>query len=234
MKYRDIFEGTFIERPHRFGAMVDIDGKAEYVHVKNTGRCRELLVSGARVFLERSSNQKRKTAFSLISVISKDLLINIDSQAPNKVVEESITNGAIPQFRDVAFLKREKTYGNSRFDLYFERKNGKRGFIEVKGVTLDVDGVAMFPDAPTERGLKHLLELRKALAEGYEAYVFFLIQYSPVKSFSPNFSTDPKFAAGLQNVCEEGVEAIAYDSCVNSSAIIIGNQVKINILPDNS
>jgi sugar fermentation stimulation protein A len=226
MKYKNIFEGTFIERPHRFGAMVDIGGKAEYVHVKNTGRCRELLIPGARVFLERSSNQNRKTAYSLISVMRDNLLINIDSQVPNKVVEESITKGMIPQFRDVALLKRERTYGNSRFDLYFERENGRKGFIEVKGVTLDVDGVAMFPDAPTERGLKHLLELKKALAEGYEAYVFFLIQYSPVKSFTPNFLTDSQFSKGLKAVNEAGVGYLVYDSVVNIDSITLGKPVK--------
>lgn len=234
MKYRNIFEGTFIERPHRFGAMVDMGGKAEYVHVRNTGRCKELLMPGAKVFLEKSSNSNRKTNFSIISVEKGNLLINIDSQVPNKVVEESIKNGMIPQFGDITLLKREKTYGNSRFDIYFERENGRKGFMEVKGVTLDVDGVAMFPDAPTERGLKHLIELKNAFTDGYEAYIFFLIQYSPVKSFSPNSTTDPKFAAGLQNVCDEGVEAIAYDSCVSRDSITIGSPVKINILQDNS
>ena len=229
MKYDNILEGVFIERPHRFGAMVDIDGRVEYVHVKNTGRCRELLIPGVRVFLEKSKKDNRKTGFSLVSVVKGNLLINIDSQVPNKVVEESILSKAIPEFADVVHLKRESRYGNSRFDLYFERANGSSGFIEVKGVTLDNEGTAMFPDAPTQRGLKHLLELEKAAAEGYEAYVFFLVQYSPAKVFIPNFRTDPDFSKGLTNVNNNGVKVIAYDSIVEKDSIVINEPIAINL-----
>ncbi|HRX41639.1 MAG TPA: DNA/RNA nuclease SfsA [Clostridia bacterium] len=229
MKYDNILEGVFIERPHRFGAMVDIDGRVEYVHVKNTGRCRELLIPGVRVFLEKSKKDNRKTGFSLVSVVKGNLLINIDSQVPNQVVEESILIKAIPEFADVVHLKRESRYGNSRFDLYFERDNGSSGFIEVKGVTLDNDGTAMFPDAPTQRGLKHLLELEKAAAEGYEAYVFFLAQYSPAKVFVPNFRTDPNFSEGLNKVNDNGVKIIAYDSIVEKDSIVINEPIAINL-----
>jgi len=199
------------------------------VHVKNTGRCRELLIPGVRVFLEKSKKDNRKTGFSLISVVKGNLLINIDSQVPNKVVEESILSKAIPEFADVVNLKRESRYGNSRFDLYFERANGFRGFIEVKGVTLDNDGTAMFPDAPTQRGLKHLMELEKAAAEGYEAYVFFLVQYSPAKVFMPNFRTDPDFSKGLTKVNDNGVKIIAYDSIVEKDSIVINEPIAINL-----
>ena len=229
MKYKDISEGIFLQRPHRFGAMVEINGKTEYVHVKNTGRCRELLIPGAKVYLEKSFNENRKTGYSLISVVRGNLLINMDSQVPNKVVEESINRGLIPEFDDIIFLKRESSYGNSRFDLYYERENGCKGFIEVKGVTLDVDGVAMFPDAPTERGLKHLLELEKASEEGYEAFVFFLVQYSPVKEFKPNSGTDPEFSTGLEKVFGKGVGIIAYDCITDRDSIVIGSPVEVKL-----
>lgn len=229
MKYKDIYEGIFLERPHRFGAMVEIDKQIEYVHVKNTGRCKELLISGVKVYLEKSNNPKRKTKFSLISVEKGNLLINIDSQVPNSVIEDSIRFGLLNEFMDISFLQREKTFGNSRFDLYFERENGNRGFIEVKGVTLDVDGTAMFPDAPTVRGTKHLIELSKAVTEGYEAFVVFLIQYSPVNQFIPNYITDPVFTNSLKKVCREGVKILAYDSVIGRDSIILGNPVEIRL-----
>lgn len=228
----NIYEGIFFERPHRFGAIVDINGEAEYVHVKNTGRCKELLIPGTKVYLEKSSNPNRKTAYSLISVQKDRLLINIDSQVPNQVVEDAIRENKIQQFADLAFLKREVTYENSRFDLYFERKNKSKGFIEVKGVTLDIDGTAMFPDAPTKRGTKHLLELKKAYNEGYETYIFFLIQYRPVKRFIPNYATDPVFSNTLNKVSKKGVTAIAFDSIVTVDSIDIGKQISLEILPE--
>ena len=229
VRYKNIHEGLFLERMHRFGAIVEIEGHTEYVHVKNTGRCREILVPGTRVFLEKKLGEERKTRYSLISALRGNLLINIDSQVPNTVVHEAITNHQISEFKDITYLKREKSYGKSRFDLYFERDNGSRGFIEIKGVTLDSEGKAMFPDAPTKRGLKHLNELSYAKAEGYESYVIFLVQYSPVRFFTPNQKTDPDFAEGLKNAVKSGVIAMAFDSHVNEDSISLGTGVEIRL-----
>lgn len=224
MKYSNIYQGKFLERPNRFIAICEIDGKKEICHVKNTGRCRELLVKGATVYLEKSSNPNRKTQYDLVSVQKNDKLINMDSQIPNYVVVESINK----VFDKVIFVKQEYKYGNSRFDIYIEKETEKI-FVEVKGVTLEEDGVVRFPDAPTERGVKHLKELQKAVSEGYRACVVFLVQMQDVKYFEPNSETHPEFANELKNAYENGVEIFVYDSIVTPDEIKLNKSVKIKM-----
>lgn len=224
MRYNNIHKGTFIERPNRFIAICKINGKEEICHVKNTGRCRELLVKGTTVYLEKSSNPNRKTEFDLVSVQKNDKLINMDSQIPNYVVAESLDK----IFNGITYVKQEYKYGNSRFDIYVETKTEKI-FVEVKGVTLENDGVVRFPDAPTERGIKHLKELQKAVAEGYRACVVFLVQLHGVKYFEPNYETHPEFAKELKNAYENGVEIFVYDSVVTPEEIIMNNRIELKM-----
>ncbi|MBQ3523083.1 MAG: DNA/RNA nuclease SfsA [Clostridia bacterium] len=224
MKYSNIYKGTFIERPNRFIAVCEIDGKKETCHVKNTGRCRELLVKGATVYLEKSSNPNRKTQFDLVAVEKNDILINMDSQIPNFVVAESLNK----IFSDIIFVKQEYKYGNSRFDIYIETEIEKI-FVEVKGVTLEDNGVVRFPDAPTERGIKHLKELQKAVLDGYRACVIFLVQMQDVKYFEPNYKTHPEFAEELKRANKNGVEIFVYDSIVTPDEIKLNNPIKIKM-----
>ena len=224
MKYNNIYKGKFIERPNRFIAICEINGANEICHVKNTGRCRELLVKGTVVYLEKSSNPNRKTQYDLVSVEKNGKLINIDSQIPNFVVAESINK----IFKDVISVNQEYKYGNSRFDIYVETKT-ERIFVEVKGVTLENDGVVRFPDAPTERGVKHLKELQKAVVEGYRACVVFLVQMRGVKYFEPNIETHLAFANELKKASENGVETFVYDSIVTPEEIIMNNKVEIKM-----
>lgn len=224
MKYNNIYEGEFLERPNRFIAICEIDGKKEVCHVKNTGRCRELLQKGVTVYLEKSTNQNRKTQFDLVAVQKNDRLINMDSQAPNFVVAESLDK----IFKDITYIKQEYKYGNSRFDIYVETKTEKI-FVEVKGVTLEKDGVVRFPDAPTERGIKHLQELQKAILDGYRACVIFLIQMINVEYFEPNYDTHPQFAEELKRARENGVEIFVFDSVVTPDEIKMNNKVKIKM-----
>ena len=224
MKYSNIYKGTFLERPNRFIAICEINGKEEICHVKNTGRCRELLVKGATVYLEKSSNPNRKTQYDLVCVQKNNKLINMDSQIPNYVVTESLDK----IFNDITYVKQEYKYGNSRFDIYVETKTDKI-FVEVKGVTLENDGVVRFPDAPTERGIKHLKELQKAVAEGYRACVVFLVQLHGVKYFEPNYETHPEFAKELKNAYENGVEIFVYDSVVTPEEIIMNNRIELKM-----
>jgi sugar fermentation stimulation protein A len=226
MKYNHIIQGIFIKRINRFVAHVWIDGIEEVVHVKNTGRCKELFIPGTTVILERAQNPERKTRFSIIAIYKGKQLINIDSQVPNQVAFEALQRGRIVQIPDVDRVKKEVTYGNSRFDLYFESE-ASRGFIEVKGVTLEEDGLVMFPDAPTLRGTKHVMEMIKAVENGYKGYIFFLIQMKGVKHFSPNGKTDPAFSAALRLAVQKGVILLAYDSLVREDEIVIGDQVDI-------
>ncbi|GKX31842.1 sugar fermentation stimulation protein [Vallitalea longa] len=226
MIYKDIVEGIFIERPNRFIAKVLINGILETVHVKNTGRCKEILVEGTKIFLQKSNNPNRKTKYSLISAYKDDMLINIDSQVPNYVVYEAIADNKIREFVDCDILKREQKYKNSRFDLYYE-KNNKKGFIEVKGVTLENDGLAMFPDAPTKRGTKHLEELIDATCNGYESNLFLLIQIDDINKFKPNHVTDKLFAKTLLKAKDAGVRILCYNSLVTKDEIIIGSKAKI-------
>lgn len=210
MEYKKIVEGIFLRRENRFSAYVLLEGKEEHVHVKNTGRCKELLLPGATVFLEGAENPNRKTKYSLVAVYKGDLLINMDSQAPNEAVAEALAEGRILEIGAVDFLRREVTFGNSRFDLYYEA-GAMKGFIEVKGVTLETEGVARFPDAPTIRGRKHLLELVEAVAQGYEATVLFLVQMQGVTHFQPHWERDPAFGEALLLAQAAGVRILAYD-----------------------
>ncbi|HEX7713977.1 MAG TPA: DNA/RNA nuclease SfsA [Bacillota bacterium] len=228
MKYPSIVRGVFLDRPNRFIAKVMIDGILETVHVKNTGRCREILRPGAAVILERAGHPGRKTAYSLVAVYKGDLLINIDSQIPNQVVAEALRQGLLPEFGNPVRIAREVVFGNSRFDLYYENESEK-GYIEVKGVTLERDGTALFPDAPTERGTKHLLELIEAAKSGYTAAIFFLIQMKGPIRFQPNTLTDPKFAEALLLAKDSGVKVLAYDSVVSKDGIVMGGPVPLDL-----
>lgn len=228
MKYKEVIEGIFVKRPNRFIAHVIIDGKETIVHVKNTGRCKEILIPGTKVILERGTNPERKTPYSLIAGYKENMLINIDSQIPNAAAFEAIREGMIPQIGKVDTLKREVTFGNSRFDLYFEAGE-RKGFIEVKGATLEVDGEARFPDAPTTRGAKHVNELVEAKRQGYEAYILFVIQMKPITTFTPNDSTDKAFGDALRNASKNGVEVLAYDCIVKEDEMALDREVKVEL-----
>lgn len=225
MKYYRIKEGKFISRPNRFIAKVEIDGKAEICHVKNTGRCRELLIPGARVLVEESDNPARKTRYDLVQVYKDQLLVNMDSQMPNYLVKEWIEKGDV--FPEFTLLQTEKRYGNSRFDLYVEYQ-GKKAFIEVKGVTLEQNGMARFPDAPTQRGIKHMKELSCCIGEGYEAWIFFVIQMGGVTCFGPNWKTHPEFGSELLRAREAGVHVQAWDCTVRPGEIFINSRIPID------
>lgn len=228
MKYPNIKQGIFLERPNRFIAHILVDGVLEIVHVKNTGRCREILQPGVNVILEKAGHSKRKTLYSLIAVYKDRMLINIDSQVPNQVIYEGLKQGLLPEFGKLTRIAKEVRRGNSRLDLYYENELGK-GFIEVKGVTLERDGMALFPDAPTERGVKHLLELVEAVKSGYQGCLFFLIQMTGPTSFQPNAVMDPKFSEALLLADNSGVKIMAYDSIVTEDGIILGKPVKVCI-----
>lgn len=224
MKYNNIVKGEFIDRPNRFIANVIVDNIIEVCHVKNTGRCKELLVKGTTVYLQKSDNINRKTKYDLIAVQKGDRLINMDSQVVNYVALEYIPN----LFENIRLIKPEYKYGNSRFDIYVETENEKI-FIEVKGVTLENDGVVRFPDAPTERGVKHLKELQKAVTEGYKAYVMFVVQMSDVKYFEPNSETHPEFAEELRSAKNNGVIPLAFDCAVTPDSIKIRKPILIKL-----
>lgn len=229
MEYQNIVEGRFINRINRFIAEVEIDGVIEKVHVKNTGRCKELFIEGQTIYLEKSNNPNRKTGYSLISIYKGDMLVNIDSQVPNKVIYDAIMNNEIEGLENLSVLKREYTYGNSRFDLYFQRENGSEGFIEVKGCTLERDGYATFPDAPTVRGTKHVKELIHARQNGYESYVVILIQLKPVSYFTPNSLMDPEFAEALKSAVKAGVNVLAFDAIIGQTTIDLGQSIPVKL-----
>ncbi len=230
IKYKEIKEGVFIERPNRFIAKVLVDGKEETVHVKNTGRCKELLVKGAKVYLYVSDNENRKTKYDLICVekVTKDktLLINMDSQIPNDAAEEWLKRGVL--FSENSIIRREVKYKNSRFDFYIEDGN-RKVFLEVKGVTLENNGTAMFPDAPTERGVKHINELISCISDGYEAYILFVIQMKGVNAFVPNDKTHRAFGDVLRKAEKQGVKILAVDSVVKKDSIEIDEYIKVNL-----
>lgn len=231
MKYQNIVTGKFISRPNRFIANVLIDGRLEKCHVKNTGRCRELLVENANVYLEKSDNSSRRTRYSVIAVEKGGRLINIDSQAPNKVFLEAVVNGRIelPGLGRIINIKAEKTYGRSRFDFYLEGENGP-AFAEVKGVTLEESGIVKFPDAPTLRGERHVYELTNALKDGYKAYLVFIVQMDDVEYFLPNDLTHPGFAKALRTAREAGVHIMAYETDVAPGSIeLSGGQCRVVI-----
>ena len=232
MRYKNIVKGIFKSRPNRFIAKVEVEGKEETVHVKNTGRCRELLRENATVYLEKSSNPNRKTAFDLVAVEKaregKDnLLVNMDSQIPNAVAYEWF-KGENPLFSKNAKIRREVTFGDSRFDLYIE-DGDRKAFVEVKGVTLEFDGLALFPDAPTERGVKHINELIKAKEAGYEAYILFVIQMKEIHTFSPHKEMHKDFAEALNNAYNNGVKVIAMDCVVAPEGMVIDKEVEVKL-----
>ena len=228
MEYGKMMEARFLRRVNRFTAFVELNGQEEMVHVKNTGRCRELLLEGARVFLEEADKEGRKTKYSLIAVYKGDVLVNMDSQAPNQMAAEALAEGKIEEIGEVDFLKREVKYENSRFDIYYQKRE-KKGFIEVKGVTLEEYGIAKFPDAPTERGAKHLRELIKAKEEGYEATVLFVIQMKGIREFRPNEERDQNFTAALREAAAAGVKILAYDCGVQVGKVWIEDRIPVNI-----
>lgn len=225
MNYSNWKSGRFLARPNRFVAHVEVDGRLEICHVKNTGRCRELLTPGAAVYLERASNPARKTRYDLIAVEKGARLVNIDSQAPNQVFAEWIRGGGIP---GVTLLRPECRRGDSRFDFYLEA-DGRRMFAEVKGVTLERDGTVLFPDAPTQRGAKHLRELARCIGEGYDACAAFVIQLRGAVRFIPNVETDPGFTQALLDARDAGVRLIAFDCNVTPGGITAGDPVKIEL-----
>ena len=224
MIYKNIVAGNFLSRPNRFIAQVNINGINETVHVKNTGRCKELLTDNAKVLCQHFANTSRKTAYDLISVYKGDRLINMDSQAPNKVFKEFLEKNIL--FENIEIIKPECKYQNSRFDFYVKTAD-KEIFIEVKGVTLEENGVVLFPDAPTERGIKHLNDLVTANNNGYDAYVVFVVQLENVKYFTPNSKTHKAFAQALSNAKNNGVNVLCYDCKVTETTLDINNPVEV-------
>ena len=215
--------GVFLARPNRFVAHVAIDGKECICHVKNTGRCRELLPAGAEVWCQESDNPNRKTKYDLITVRKGDRLINMDSQAPNIAAREWLLSGGLGEITD---LRPETVHGDSRFDFSFI-KDGKKCFLEVKGVTLENNGVCAFPDAPTERGAKHLRGLARAAGAGYGAYVLFVVQMENVRYLHPNDATDPGFGQALRNAAEAGVQIVALDCRVTPGSMILNKSLPV-------
>ena len=223
MQYGEVKAGRFLARPNRFIAHVDIDGMETVCHVKNTGRCRELLVPDARVYLEKGTNPKRKTAWDLIAVEKGDKLINMDSQAPNRVFGE-FARTYDPQAETV---RSEYRYGNSRIDFCLEHGDGSLHLVEVKGVTLEQEGHARFPDAPTERGIKHIRELMEAVRLGHRATVFFVVQMAQVLDFAPNDETHPAFGAVLREAAAAGVQVVAYTCRVTQTTLEIDRVIPV-------
>lgn len=226
MKYKETEKAVFLKRPNRFIAEVEIQGKRETVHVKNTGRCKELLIPGTEVILEKSGNPNRKTKYDLICVNKQGRLVNMDSQIPNKAAEEWIKKGGL--FPEEVTIRPEKKYGNSRFDLYVESPV-RRAFVEVKGVTLEENNIVRFPDAPTVRGIKHVEELIHCMEEGYEVYLLLVIQMKGVKKFMPNWDTQPEFGEALIKAEKAGVKILARDCLVTEDTIEIQEEVPVDL-----
>jgi sugar fermentation stimulation protein A len=224
MQYQSVRPAVFLSRPNRFIAKVEIDGQEETVHVKNTGRCKELLIPGRTVWLEEGSNPNRKTKYDLIAVDKDGLLVNMDAQAPNKVFAEWASAGQFVP--NLTLLRPETTWGKSRFDFYWEAGD-RKGFVEVKGCTLEDDGFCSFPDAPTERGVKHLNELAACMADGYEAAVCFVIQMEGMKQFSPNDATHPAFGNALRTASAAGVQVLALGCHVEPDRLQITHHIPV-------
>ncbi|MEX1377854.1 MAG: DNA/RNA nuclease SfsA [Eubacteriales bacterium] len=219
-------QAKFLSRPNRFIANIEIEGEQHICHVKNTGRCKELLIPGSTVYVKQHSNPKRKTNYSLISVLKGDMIINIDSQVPNKAMHKWLLQGNL--FKDVEYIKPEYKYGDSRIDFFIKTKD-KKVLLEVKGVTLEENGIAMFPDAPTERGVHHVHQLMKAKSEGYESYIIFVIQMNTAKYFTPNYRTHPEFGEALKQAQKQGVNILAYDCYVTEDSIAINNNCPVRL-----
>lgn len=223
MRYEHMVQGIFLKRPNRFIAHVQINGREEICHVKNTGRCRELLIPGVRVWCRYADDPNRKTNYDLIAVEKDHRLINMDSQAPNAAVKEWLQQGGLGKIDD---LCPETVYGRSRFDFSFV-KDGRVCFLEVKGVTLEHNGLCAFPDAPTQRGARHLCELAQAVTEGFGAYVLFVIQMQDVHSLRPNDDTDPAFGKALRAAAAAGVQVLAMDCAVTPDSMILREPVQV-------
>ena len=226
MRYENIRPAIFLNRPNRFIANIRLDGNAVACHVKNTGRCRELLLPGARVLVQMSGAAGRKTSCDLIAVWKGSRLFNMDAQAPNRVFGEWLSGGGLGV--TPGLIRPECTHGDSRFDFYFEA-NGRRAFAEIKGVTLEEEGVARFPDAPTERGVKHLHGLIRAVSEGYDAYAVFIIQMRGVTRFEPNWAVHPAFGHALQKAQAAGVRVLALDCDVTENSLAIHAPVQVEL-----
>ena len=226
MIYSNIHEGIFIDRPNRFIANVMVDGSPTVCHVKNTGRCRELLIPGARVLLEKSANPARKTQYDLVKVYKGDRLVNMDSNAPNAVFGEFLRSGGLGFIPD--YVKAEHKHGDSRFDYYFEHE-GRKCFAEVKGVTLEEDNIARFPDAPTERGIKHLRGLIDCVKQGFDAYAVFIIQMRGIDCFHPAWDKHREFGLALQEAAKAGVKVLAFDCNVTRDGLYVADAVKIDL-----
>ncbi len=230
MRYPEVLEAEFVKRPNRFVAFCLLGGREVKVHVKNTGRCKELLLPGAKVFLERASHQNRKTAFSLVAVKKGDRIVNIDSQAPNEAVYEALMADklSLPGMNGKELITREVSYHNSRLDMKIEG-SFVTGFVETKGVTLEIDNKATFPDAPTVRGVKHLQSLAHASQAGYMAYVIFVIQMKGVDLFLPNDGMHPQFGDALREAVRGGVIPLAYDCEVTPDSLTVAESVTVNM-----
>ena len=224
MQYYNVISGRFLTRPNRFIAHVETADGLQVVHVKNTGRCRELLVPGATVYLEKGTNPARRTAYDLIAVDKNGMLVNMDAQAPNKVFAEWVQQGGF--LPDVTDIRSEYVYGDSRLDFCLKTESG-RHLVEVKGVTLEENGETRFPDAPTERGVKHIRELQQAVQKGLDATLFFVIQMKDVRSFAPNDTTHPAFGAALREAAASGVNICAYDCNVTPDSLAIRRSVPV-------
>ena len=226
MRYESISRARFLRRPNRFIAYIEHEGEEKVCHVKNTGRCRELLVPGADILVQRAANPMRKTAFDLISVYKGERLINMDAAAPNVVFGEFLREGGLGFVPEL--VRPEYSHGDSRFDFYFE-KGERRGFVEVKGVTLEDDGIVRFPDAPTERGIKHLRGLMDCVRQGFEAYAVFVVQMAGVSFFEANRQTHPQFADALAEAGKAGVRVLAFECEVGFDSLRITKQVPVRL-----
>lgn len=226
MQYKNMLEAHFLARPNRFIAHIEVNGQEEVCHVKNTGRCKELLIPGCTIYVQHHDDAKRKTKYSLIAVKKGELLINMDSQAPNKVVQEWLKENKL--FGEMTLLKPEYTHGDSRFDFYLETAS-KKMFIEVKGVTLEEDGVVKFPDAPTERGVKHVRELAELVHEGYECAIIFVVQMSGMQYFTPNWKTHAEFGEALKRAQNAGVQIYAYECDVAIDSLKIAREIPVKL-----
>ena len=229
MKYAKVVKAEFLSRPNRFLAKVMLNGSVETVHVKNTGRCRELLQPGSAVWLAESDNPARKTRYDLVTVAKKrpgkaDLMVNMDSQAPNAAAQEWLQSGTY--FSPEAKVRRETVHGDSRFDFYIEDR-GRKAFLEVKGVTLEEDGLAAFPDAPTERGIKHIEGLIRCLDEGFDAYLLFVLQMKEIRALCPNDRTHKAFGDALRRAHKAGVKILVYDCRVSPDTMVIDSPIEL-------
>lgn len=226
MKYNKVSESIFLERPNRFIAKADLDGETVTAHVKNTGRCREILIPGVKAILAHSDNPNRKTAYDLVAAYKGDLLINIDSQAPNQVYGESLVNGDI--YDEIIAVKPEATLGKSRYDFLIE-KGEEKIYTEVKGVTLEDNGTVLFPDAPTERGVKHLRGLTSLASEGYKTSVVFVVQMERADYFTPNYKMHEEFGIAVEKAAEAGVDVLAYTCRVTEDSMELADRIPVKL-----